>query len=1209
MTQHQAIVWRYVQGNASAESTKPINIKLLHPSNNTRHPLPLGILVPTSAEPGLLVVMPTNGRITYWESISSAASADASRQRQQSVQGVVPGLMSGESVINITEAEPRGFVLIMDTGRLAHLVVSDPQGKPSINVQFIRDNSASNGGLFGSLRNVFAGAGWKRDVAAVRAGSSYQRGQRYVVVGTRKGSFQTWELNWNGTHVLVNDVEAKGHIVQALTEADVAIHDHQEHRFEVHDFTILPISDSGKAVAKAKQNGDCKIMVLTSLDGKESSKYALTELTLTNGSVAVDVVHPINCYKSSVPLEDGLRPQILVPEASQTAFVVFERALVLVSLAELDETPNSQLQMEAHTLPAPFEDAIGFRQTKPYRVVGCASEPHDRNHAQSSCVVMIYGFGLIRVSSLPLKKGQSALERAAVTAKTKIEQAVFFGNLQQDLIDFTPRPEVDFLPAEVEAAALSVSQSIMSSTSKFIPVIGPSMDQQLQRRSAALADLNKYLKKYYHDGMSRLTKWELLWNAEKMASARAIWRCYSTAITNQQKGSDNRNLLTELVEAMSENVKTENQPEHHETDGVRHWFIHDVWRLEHILPWAQNMVELLFQEGVEDSRQFDLATQARFVDEANDIQLAGLETAFKFREENLAIYGLKNETMVDGVLQRGYDELPEFWTSTANIVERVKTLTDISRELTSLCENAEDIEDGPSPELIVKLAADNPRQVQICCQTYIERFRWLKSRPDPESKVAGEDLMQAHFAVRKMLFASLSDVGQPEMGIQLAEKYRDMEALVEIIDLELDSAESDELAQMYEQRIHSYFTKFGTAWANAYFKKHLNGGNAVTVLTNNAEFKSHLTRFLRSHPPYAKLSWINEVGTERNYLASSDNLNLAEKQETNLWSKKIGLSMSKLSLMAATSRGQIDHKSTKHTLQRLEENMAVLAAQEKLYNYMKPTVRDALDAEAETDIAMQKYGSNCVKGKPILRKTLEQCLQKMLAMEALSFEGIIDVLTLIDDERIYTDEEGVMGTRFFYALKVLSLSNLQASDPGHKEILEKIIWRRAMIQDNWEEINRTELKDDTQVEVETGATSLFKTLREGYRTGFWEKHAPLPPSSLTDAGTTIESLKIVSYFSNMPDNALELLTRDLEVEADLLDQYIEKGRLEEWWKGVVEAAKAAARAEADEHGEENLRKRNAEREFDRRLTKMDKEVFGKEGGAEIDDQGDVVMAS
>lgn len=1208
MTSTHATIWRYKQGTASADHPRPVNIKFLHPSNHSRSPLPLGILVPTSSEPALLVVMPTSGKITYWENLSSATTADVSRQKQQSIQGAISGLMSGEVVTKITEAEPRGFVLTFSTGRLAHLIVSDPQGRPSINVQFLRDNGAQSGGVFGSLRSVFTGGGWRKDVAAVRAGSSSQRGQIYIVVATTHGNFQVWDLNWNGTHTLLYQVDAKVDILQSLVEAAEVFHDHEEHLFEVLDFTILPRRNSGKELAKLKESGDCRVMALTVLKGANSSRYALVGLILANGSVKIDVVHSIVCYKTSIPAETEFRPQILVPEPGETAFVIFEKSLVLVSLTELDESPNSQLQMEAHTLPDPFQDAMDFRNSKPYRVVGCASEVFDRGHGLSSCAVMVYGFGLIRISALPIREGQSALERATVTAKMKIEQAVFFGSLQQDLLDFSPRPEVAFSPEDVEAAALGVSHSIMSSTSAYIAAIGPSMDQQLQRRSTALADLNQYLRKHYQTSLSRLTNWTLLWSAEKMASAKAIWRCYNSAVSNQNKGSDKRNLLAELIEAMSEDTKTENHPEHHETDGVRHWFIHDVWRLEYILPWAQNIVEILFYEGKEDALQLDLATEARLLSEANDIQLAGLETAFNFRETNIAAYGLENEIMLDGVLQRNYEDLPEIWTSLRSTVDRVKILTDISREFARANEDTEGGEGEPTPDLIVKIAADNPRQVQICCQTYIERFRWLKSRPDAESKAAGEKLMQDHFVVRKILFAGLSDIGQPEMGIQLAEKYRDMEALVDIIDQELQIAD-DETATKYEDRIKSYFIRYGAVWANAYFKKYLNGGGAVAVLTDKADLKKHLTKFLRGHPGYAKLGWINEVVSERNYAAAADNLRLVQKQDANLWSKKIGLSMSKLSLMAARSTGQVEDNTVQPAMHTIDEEVAVLAAQEQLYKYIKPTIMDALDADAETHLAMQKYGTRFVKGKPILRKFLQQHMQKMLAMETLPADGLIDLLTLIDEDTVYSDDEGVMGARFLSALKVLRLSNSEGTDPGRKELLEKFIWRRCMIQDNWEDVNRTELKNDTQVEVETGATSLFKTLKEGYRTGFWDKQPPLPPASVAEAGTTVESLRISSHLANMPDNALERLARDLGAEADMLDQYMEKGRLEEWWEGVVEAAKAAARAEADEEGEEKLRKRNAEREFDIKISQKDREVYGKGGeGLGIDEQGDVIMA-
>lgn len=1168
--------------------------------------------MPTSAEPALLVVLPASGKITYWESLSTAASADLNRQKQQSIQGIVGGMLSGEFISKITEAEARGFVLTLSTGRLVHITIHDRQGKPAFNVQYFCDNGRQDSGFLGSLRSVFGSAGWRKDVAAVRAANSWQRGQRYVVVATTTGTFQTWDLSWNGTHALVNDVDAKDDLLKALIEGAEVFHDCEEHAFEVLDFTILPISGSGKAVSKPSGSGDCKLLALTVLKGTGSSKFALVGLTLASGSVTVDVVHPITCYKTSLSADSQFRPQVLVPEPTQAAFVMFEKSVVLLSLAEVEGTPSSQLQMEARTLPDPFQDAIDFCHTKPYRNIACASETSDKSDIQSSCVLMIYGFGLIRVSTLPVKEGQTALDRAKVTAKTKMEQAVFFGNMPQGLLDFSPRSEISFDQEETEAAALSVSQSIMDSTSAYIPSICPSMEQQLQRRSIALAELNNHLRQHYQP-LDRIVRWKLLWNAEKMASAKALWRSYNAVISNQSKPSDGKNVLAELIESLHENYKTENQPQHHETDGVRHWFIHDVWRIEYIIPWAQNMIEIMFGEAVEANKPIDQVTQARFVSEANDIQLASLETAFRFREANIAAYGLENEVMIDGVLLRGYEKLPEIWTSTDSIVERVKTMTDISRELACLDEdpNANDAE--KLPDLILKLAADNPRQVQICCQTYIERFRWLLSRPDAVRKAQGENLKRDHFAVRKFLFKSLPDVGQPEQAIQLAEKYHDMEALVDIIEHEIISADSEETIRMFEARINTYFLRFGTPWSTAFFKKHLKGGRAVDILNNNTVFKPHLTNFLRHQPPYAKLGWIHEVLSEQNFAAAAEMLNITQRQDTNLWSKKIALSMGKLSILAASGKGQLKDMTAKDAVRTIDTSVAILAIQQKLYDYVKPTIRDALDAEAEADLGMQKYGTAFVKGKPVLRKSLEKHLRKLLTMETLAPEAVLDILTLLDDDGFYPYDKDFMDTRFFSAFKLLKLIST-AAEPGFRELQEKFIWRRCMIQDDWESINRTELKDDTQVEVETGATSLYKTLREGYRKGFWDDWPPLPPSKVLAAGTSIATLRTSSHFANMSDNALGLLARDLGVEDDLLGKYIDRGRLEAWWAGVAEAAKAAARNEADQAGEEKLKRRNAEKELKIRLGKKDKEAYGKGEFKEAsvvgsDEQGDVIMAA
>lgn len=86
----------------------------------------------------------------------------------------------------------------------------------------------------------------------------------------------------------------------------------------------------------------------------------------------------------------------------------------------------------------------------------------------------------------------------------------------------------------------------------------------------------------------------------------------------------------------------------------------------------------------------------------------------------------------------------------------------------------------------------------------------------------------------------------------------------------------------------------------------------------------------------------------------------------------------------------------------------------------------------------------------------------------------------MDEDGLDPDDE-FSTRRFVTALNLVRLHGFETGEIGRKELLEKIIWRRCIIQDDWPKINRTELKDDAQVEAETGATALFKTLREGFK--------------------------------------------------------------------------------------------------------------------------------
>lgn len=129
--------------------------------------------------------------------------------------------------------------------------------------------------------------------------------------------------------------------------------------------------------------------------------------------------------------------------------------------------------------------------------------------------------------------------------------------------------------------------------------------------------------------------------------------------------------------------------------------------------------------------------------------------------------------------------------------------------------------------------------------------------------------------------------------------------------------------------------------------------------------------------------------------------------------------------------------------------------------------------------------------------------------------------------------------------------------------------------------------------------------------GYFENLDSLSPSSLLTAGTTISSLRTSTRYANRSDKSLELLARDLKQEARALEEALEKGRLEMWWKGVADAAKLSLRDEADRQGAESAKRAETTKILAEKmgLRRRESRVMNGDvnGGLERDEHGDVVM--
>src|SRR5436305_15088392 len=98
--------------------------------------------------------------------------------------------------------------------------------------------------------------------------------------------------------------------------------------------------------------------------------------------------------------------------------------------------------------------------------------------------------------------------------------------------------------------------------------------------------------------------------------------------------------------------------------------------------------------------------------------------------------------------------------------------------------------------------------------------------------------------------------------------------------------------KVFEIQNHTeiYFDMFGDKWANAHFQRMVYDGDLGAMLAEAQEDGKklpYLTNYLRGTRKYGKISWINDVVGERDYLAAAQTLDrVAESQESILLNKR-----------------------------------------------------------------------------------------------------------------------------------------------------------------------------------------------------------------------------------------------------------------------------------------------------------------------------------
>uniref|UniRef100_A0A093W3T3 Nucleoporin n=1 Tax=Talaromyces marneffei PM1 TaxID=1077442 RepID=A0A093W3T3_TALMA len=1114
LSESRALVWPYHTNGPARGGNDLLSVSLPDWCTTDGEAL-MGTLISnaTCTVPGLFIVVPATGKMIYWETASNATFVGIAKQKQSGLQGSISGLFYGEKW----------------KSRANH--ISDPQGKPALSINFLQSTTKLGaGGLFFGIRSVLGSSGWRKDTASVRAGNSLFRGQRDVIVMSTSGLLEIWDSHWNGVNKIRSEIDLQKEMCSYL---GLESNGKPESCLKVHDF-VATYRETKSSSNLEEQHNKTTLFILIDISRNTHTKnLAVIKAQIHNDNVKILSSNTLENLTSAHDSEKQ-RPKLHVMEPWDTAFILTGRKLWIMSLREIEASPSSQLLNGV--IPKPFQDRIQFQEGDKYEILGIGPEETSSETQSLGCILMIRGFGLIRISATSPELDTA--EYVRVTAKQKIEQAVFFGTMSNTPLSFSSDGEPGFTLQEYEEAALQICNDILRSTSQHIPRTGISLEQTLRRRSKALSDLATELIRR-RIPLSKHVRWELMWAGEKLAAQRSMWNLEERF--RERWASET--FLSRVINLMTDKFKTEYVHSHtnKQNDHVRQWFDCDTFQMQHIIPWIFNAIRGLKGPSGRSSPEF-----VSQVYQASELSLSVLEGAYKFREDHALQYGFDEGDFDNGVLSGSYSEIPEFWTSENMVYNETLHMLDFELESSRWVHQSVSDMSIEDRDMLASIGKNSCLRLRVLNMMLTERVRWLDAQNDPKLADEAIALKDSSVKQRRWQLYKMGGIGQLQGAIDLAEEFRDLEALVELM-VELQylvrnkgspiettitvnsSTVRDESG--YKQKITGYFDHFGEPFADAFFSRYISIHQPGVLLTMK-DFQSHLTRFLRKRPLYAPLSWINDIVGEGDYQTASSALEqLALDHDDNIWDQRVQLSLSKLTRLASLEESGVSDDTASARLQKLDDKLEMGNLQERLYDHVLPALHSAIDEKAEVELAMDQFGGRVIN-QPALKDLLEELLTRLIRRQPLDAEQLINLLTLIDDVCFLEgDDSSVSGREFNNALRVLRLSGYASSDPVS--------------------ISNTEFRSDDKNKSLFLNTMLARTLLACVEDETLQNRSRGDLYSVPNLSDVLSLGSLELIRSRFRPEQWPHIERDLRTEVNLLERLLEVTKLKEWFSGIV----------------------------------------------------------
>lgn len=314
------------------------------------------------------------------------------------------------------------------------------------------------------------------------------------------------------------------------------------------------------------------------------------------------------------------------------------------------------------------------------------------------------------------------------------------------------------------------------------------------------------------------------------------------------------------------------------------------------------------------------------------------QAAARFKKETTDLYRLD-----DSQISR------EVWTDTADCVYLLQSQASLTYNLiqerhrqlgSSIDMGQREIFAGEVDELTAQQQLQQALKGQLCelvgqsLDCYGERLGYLRNASNLESE--HELLEKDYVHQRKSLLLPLADIGRLDKAFSLAERHYAFDTLTQLCTSLPDTQQ--------KQRLHFYLHKYGEPYSQALFSFYVEHGQMQTLLAQDEEFSGLLQSYLDAHPALNRVAWLHNLAIHRSDEASANLLREAGEEKDSTASKKLMLSIAKLSHVSQLTEAEIATQKEQARVELIDDQLDILSVQER--------IRQSIDHEApETTVS------------------------------------------------------------------------------------------------------------------------------------------------------------------------------------------------------------------------------------------------------------------